>query len=78
MAFSIIQPSFAAGELSPSLYARVDLAKYHVGCAMARNFFVDYRGGVSTRPGTEFIAQANPSASGAPIILPFEIEDNEE
>ena len=74
MAFSIIQPSFAAGELSPSLYARVDLAKYHVGCAMARNFFVDYRGGVSTRPGTEFIAQANPSASGAPIILPFEVD----
>jgi hypothetical protein len=52
---NIIQTSFAAGELSPSLFARVDFAKYHSGAARMRNFFVDYRSGASTRPGTEFI-----------------------
>lgn len=52
-----IQPSFSAGELSPTMYARVDFAKYHVGLAKCRNFFVDYRGGVSTRTGTEFIGR---------------------
>lgn len=56
MSNNVIQPSFSAGELSPTLYARVDLAKYHVGAARMRNFFVDYRGGAATRPGTKFVA----------------------
>lgn len=54
MADSLMQYSFSAGELSPTLYARADLAKYHVGAALMRNFFVDFRGGASTRPGTIF------------------------
>lgn len=55
MSENVIQSSFAAGELSPSLFARVDFAKYRSGAATMRNFFVDYRSGASTRPGTEFI-----------------------
>lgn len=66
-----IQPSFAAGELSPQLYARVDLAKYRVGLALMRNFFVDYRGGASTRPGMMFVGQAKQSDS-AVRLLPFQ------
>ena len=42
--------------MSPDLYGRVDLAKFHVGAATMRNFFVNYKGGASTRPGTQFIA----------------------
>jgi hypothetical protein len=64
---NVIQPSFAAGELSPALYGRVDLAKYHVGAARMRNFFVDYRGGASTRPGTQYIG----TALGAGRLIPF-------
>lgn len=52
-----IQTSFASGELAPSLFARVDLAKYKSGAALLRNFFVDYRSGASTRTGTEFVIQ---------------------
>src|SRR5262245_61755072 len=55
MSDNVIQTSFASGELSPSLFARVDFAKYHSGAATMRNFFVDYRSGASTRAGTEFI-----------------------
>jgi hypothetical protein len=55
---SIIQTSFSAGELSPTMFGRVDLAKYHVGLAKCRNFFVDYRGGVTSRPGTEYCGRA--------------------
>lgn len=55
MTQSVIQSSFAAGELSQNLFARVDLDKYHTGAAKMENFFVDYRGGASTRAGTEFI-----------------------
>lgn len=58
MSDNVIQASFAAGELSPSLLARVDFAKYRSGAATMRNFFVDYRSGASTRTGTEFIRPA--------------------
>jgi hypothetical protein len=69
MSQNVIQPSFSAGELSPTLYARVDLAMYHVGAARMRNFFVDYRGGASTRQGTEFVART--FADTETIIYPF-------
>jgi len=58
MATSVIQPSLAAGELSSTLYGRVDLAKYKTGVALSRNAFVDYRGGLSNRSGTRFVGQA--------------------
>jgi hypothetical protein len=47
-----ILPSFAAGELAPSMYGRVDLAKFHIGLATGRNVFVGFRGGVYSRAGT--------------------------
>lgn len=58
MSVNALQTSFAAGELAPSLFARTDLAKYHAGAALLRNFFVDYRGGASTRCGTKYSLQA--------------------
>jgi hypothetical protein len=66
---SKIQTSFAAGELSPNLYARVDLDKFTVGAALLRNFLVDWRGGASNRPGTEFCGLTK--SLGARLI-PFE------
>jgi hypothetical protein len=66
---NLIQTSFAAGELSPSMFARVDLAKYKVGAATMRNFFVDYRGGAPTRPGTRYIATSATPGSGPPPRL---------
>lgn len=53
-----IQPSFAAGELTPSLYGRVDMAKYAVGLKTCENFLIHPHGGVSRRPGTHFVARA--------------------
>lgn len=66
-----IQTAFHKGELAPALFARVDLAAYHTGLATCRNFFVDYRGGVSTRAGTEYILQAFKSATAVRLI-PFQ------
>lgn len=57
MSVNVIQTSFSGGELARSLFARVDLARYKTGAARARNMFVDYRSGLSTRTGTEFIIQ---------------------
>lgn len=71
MSTNVIQTSFAAGELSPTLYARVDLSKYHVGAARLLNFFVDYRGGASNRPGFELVCRAKSSTSITRLI-PFQ------
>lgn len=68
---SVIQPAFNSGEWAPSLYARVDLAKWRTGCALAENFFVDYRGGLSSRAGTKNVIQAYDS-SGAVRLIPFQ------
>ncbi len=51
----IVKRNFTSGEISPSLHARVDLNKYRSGLATLRNMLVHPEGGVSTRPGLEFI-----------------------
>lgn len=51
----LIKYAFVAGEVSPTLFGRSDLEKYDLGVALARNWFVDYRGGLSTRPGSIFV-----------------------
>src|SRR6516225_9197746 len=68
-ATSILQASFNSGEWSPALNARVDIQKYHSGAALLRNFFVDYRGGATTRPGTKYIQQAK---SNTVRLIPFQ------
>ena len=50
-----IKFAFSSGVLSPTLYGRSDLEKFDFGLKVGTNFFVDYRGGVSTRAGTEFL-----------------------
>lgn len=64
------QASFNGGEWAPSLFARVDLAKYRSGAALLENFFVDYRGGASTRPGTKYILRCLKNT--AVRLLPFQ------
>ena len=66
-----IQLSFAAGELSPFLYGRVDLAKFHVGCRTLLNFFVHPHGGASNRPGTQFVGAVDDSGHRHRLI-PFQ------
>lgn len=70
MGFQTIQPSFTAGELSPSLAARADLAKYACGAKTLKNFIVHAHGGVSNRPGFEYIADAC-VPEGKSRLIPF-------
>jgi hypothetical protein len=66
MAQPTMQHAFHAGEWAPALNARVDLAKYHSAAALLRNFFVDYRGGASTRTGSRYILQTYKTNTGNP------------
>ena len=55
MSIPSIQAAFVAGELAPQLYGRVDFAKYAIGLSTARNGFIRYTGGISSRAGTKFV-----------------------
>lgn len=68
------QPSFAGGELAPSMAARIDHEKYHVGCRTLRNMFVHSHGGVSNRPGTKHIATALGAGS---VLIPFQFSSTD-
>ena len=64
------QPAYTAGELSPALWARVDLSKYTSGLKTARNVFIHPHGGASNRPGLQFIREVKDSTKHARLI-PF-------
>lgn len=49
------QFSFTGGEISPHIYARIDLARYQNSVKTMRNFYVHEYGGASNRPGTCYI-----------------------
>ena len=72
----IVLPSFAAGELSPALHGRVDLAKYQVGLATCLNWFIHPFGGASTRAGTEFVGEVVHAAVRSRLI-PFQFNTAE-
>lgn len=71
MSQPIIQASFNAGEWTPALNARVDMQRYHSAAALLRNFFVDYRGGATTRPGSKYIIQTI-SGTNTVRLIPFQ------
>lgn len=62
-----LQSDFTAGELSPSLMARVDLAKYGKGGRTMRNFLVQSHGPAVKRPGFVLIGQL----PGPAVLLEF-------
>lgn len=72
----LIQPSMAAGEVSPAVGARVDLSKRAVAVELAENFITQFTGGMMSRMGTQFVAQCKPGA-GPYRILEFEFNDSQ-
>ena len=67
------QTAFTAGEISPSLYGRADLAKYDSAARFIQNFLIRPAGGVSKRPGTRFVAKSNAGVgyTSPPRLIPF-------
>lgn len=72
----IFQTSFAAGEISPALVGRIDLAKYQSGLETCRNFIVQAYGGVANRPGTVFVCEGN-NHSISDFLMPFRWGDGQ-
>ena len=68
------QVSFAAGEISPVLHARTDLAKYHTALAELVNMIVLPQGGITRRAGFSRIDKTlnNMNTSYTVKLIPFE------
>lgn len=73
---TLLQPSFAGGELAPSLYGRVDIQRYGSSLKTLRNFFVKQYGGASNRPGFEFRGSTS-TATGNIRLIPFVFNDEQ-
>src|SRR5256885_15240655 len=64
---TLIKPSYAARELSPSIWGRTDFAKWNIGASVFRNCFVSYRGPASSRAGFGFVGKSLTPASAASL-----------
>jgi hypothetical protein len=60
--------SFAAGEITPELYGRLDLASYQTGLSTCRNFITLPHGPAANRPGTEFVLEVKNSAKRTRLV----------
>ena len=69
-----LQPSFAKGEISPSLYGRVDQTLYYSGLRTALNISIPTFGGAENRPGLRFIAEVKNTEEGARLV-PFKFNE---
>lgn len=63
------QPSFAAGEVSPWLRARTDVARYFIGLRQLQNALVMIYGGANRRPGSRFVCFTKGSNEAYPERL---------
>ena len=68
------QSNFTTGEIDPLLRSRTDIKQYYNGLASATNVLVQPQGGVTRRPGLQFVGTI-PSASAPQSgcrLVPFE------
>ncbi len=73
-AANIILTSFNSGELSPQLGGRIDFAKYTSGVQTALNAVPLAQGGITRRPGTEYLGAAS-GAEGR--LIPFVFSEDQ-
>jgi len=78
MAVPLISTSFTTGEVSPSLFGHVDLAKNHSGLSTLRNMWVSYKGGAYSRAGTALVGFSKQTGrSVPPRTIPFQFNINQ-
>lgn len=67
----LAQYGFSGGEIAPQLKGRVDLEKYGLALATAKNCLITKYGGVHNRAGLEFIGEVRDSSQQTRIV-PFQ------
>lgn len=69
------QPSFASGELAPSLYGRTDLPRQALGARRVRDFVVGPAGDLLSRPGTAHVGIPGSGSFRRYRLVPFVVSD---
>lgn len=67
----IAQVAFTKGEISPIAASRTDQSFYESAVALAQNFFVRREGGISNRPGLQFIGNCLTNIQYGSVLIPF-------
>jgi hypothetical protein len=73
---SVIQRSFAGGEIAPALYGRGDQTKYQTGLKTCRNMKIKKHGGATNRSGSRLVAEVKNSAL-ATYLMKFVYSDDQ-
>lgn len=68
--------AFTAGEISPRLEGRTNLEKYSQGLSDLTNMIVMPHGGVTRRPGTEYLGEVK-SSSVKTRLIPFQFKTSD-
>jgi len=72
MSVNIVQPTFAGGEISPSMFGRIDLQQYYNSVSLMSNFYAKKTGGAYKRQGFKFISSSK--GVGEVRLIPMQIE----
>ena len=68
--------SFTAGEISPKFEGRINIEKYKEGLADLTNMIVIPSGGITRRPGSEFLGEVK-SSSVKTRLFPFQFKSSD-
>jgi hypothetical protein len=75
MSDDLIQFAFTSGEQSPKLGFRADFEKYGFGLERAHNWYVDFHGGLNTRPGL-LVSEIIPDMASGVRLLKFQFSND--
>lgn len=69
-----IQSNFTTGEVDPLLHSRIDIEQYYNSLAQARNVLIQPQGGVTRRPGLQYVGEIPSAATpqNGCRLVPFE------
>ena len=68
-----IQTDFTAGVIDPKLRGRLDLDQYYKAMSSAQNIVVQPQGGITRRPGLQYISTISAGAPASGVrLVPFE------
>src|SRR3990167_1026200 len=68
MKIDLVQTSFTAGEIAPSLYGRTDIVQYANACQIVENFLPRSYGPAISMPGTRYVATVSASSLKTRLI----------
>ena len=73
---SLALSTFTSGEISPRLEGRIDIEKYRSGLSDLTNMIVQPHGGLTRRPGTEYLGAVKDSSVKTRLI-PFQFKTSD-